>query len=242
MYRIAICDDEAAELDKTERMLSRYGGSHPKIDFVVDRFESVDELLYLAGEKGYMPDLLLMDIYMPEKLGTEAARELRCMGNESRIIFLTISKEHALDAFGVNAAQYLVKPVEESVLFSVLDRFLKEVEEERRKFILLRVNGRIQRISLNDIVYCEAQGKIQSLCLSDGTVHKLRMTITEIFELLCVYTEFVRVGVAYIMNLAYVENINGQEVCLCGGKRIYLPRGAYRGLKERYFRYYCEGE
>ena len=238
MYHIALCDDEAVELDKTEQMLNEYQKRHAGVSFLTERFERADELLHLIREESYVPDLLLMDIYMPEKMGIEAAKELRDMGNRSMLVFLTMSKEHALEAFRVDAAQYLVKPVTEQMLFSLLDKFF-EGEEERKKYLVLRIEGRISRVAVGDIMYCEAQGRTQCLHLADGTQHVLRMTITEIYEMLAKYEEFVRVGAAYIMNLDHVENLNAQDICVSSGKRVYLPRGAYKALKEQYFQYYC---
>ena len=224
MYLIALCDDELTELNKTKLMLENYTKEHPEIDFTITCFQSADDLIYKIGEK----------------MGIKAAQELRDMGSQSKIIFLTMSKEHALDAFGVDAVQYLVKPVSEKILFSVLDRFLGEVEEERKKYILLRVDGRIQRVPLNNIMYCEARGKLQCIYLVDGTQCLLRMTMAEIYEMLSLYREFIRVGIAYIVNLEYIDNLNAEDICLNTGKKIYLPRGAYKALKEQYFRYYCE--
>ncbi len=240
MYLIALCDDEAGELDKTERMLRSYQRKHHRLELVIERFESASELLYMVKEEKYIPDLVLLDIYMPEKLGIEVARELNSIGSGGKIIFLTNSREHALDAFGVYAVQYLVKPVSKDTLFSVLDRFLKEIDEERKRYILLRIEGRIQRVTVNDIAYCEAHGKAQCMYLVQGTQLLLRMTMAEIYQMLSGYQEFVRVGISYIVNLEYMDSLNAQEICMSTGKKIYLPRGAYKTLKEQYFGYYCE--
>ncbi|MDE6219842.1 MAG: LytTR family DNA-binding domain-containing protein [Lachnospiraceae bacterium] len=240
MYLIALCDDEAAELDKTEQMLRNYEERHTKAAFAIERFERADELLNQVRANNYLPDFILMDIYMPEKLGIEAAHDLRDMGSGGKIIFLTTSREHALDAFGVEASQYLVKPVSEKILFPVLDKLLGDMEAARRKYLLLRIDGKIQRVAVSDIVYCEAQGKSQHLYLSNGTQYGLRRTMAEIYEMLACYREFSRVGVAYIVNLEHVDSINAQEVEMDNGKKIYLPRGSYQPLRERYFSYYCE--
>ncbi len=242
MYLIALCDDETEELNKTEQMLNSYKREHPEINFKTEHFGSADELLHMVRNENYVPDLMLMDIYMPEKPGIEAAKELRDMGNGSRIVFLTTSREHALEAFGVNAAQYLVKPVTEEILFPILDRIFGEVEEDRRKYLILRIDGKMQRVALNNIVYFEAQRKNQCLQFADGSSCLLHMTLTEIYDMLSGYQEFVRVGVAYIMNLEHVDSMNAQEIFLSIGKNIPLPRGAYKTLKEQYFRYYCEGK
>lgn len=240
MYQIALCDDETAELHETERMLKKYEERHSEAEFVINCFERADELLDRVREKNYIPDLMLMDIYMPEKLGIDAAHELRDMGSKGRIIFLTRSREHALDAFGVEASQYLVKPISEKMLFSVLDKLLGDMQDASRKSLLLRIEGRIQRVAVNDIVYCEAQGKIQYVYLSNGTQYGLRRTMAEIYEMLACYRQFSRVGVAYIVNLEHVDSLNAQEVEMDNGKKIYLPRGSYQPLRERYFSYYCE--
>ncbi len=245
MYLIALCDDELAELEKTEKLLSDYEKEHPGLDFVTRRFENADELLYLVREENYEPDLILMDIYMPNKnkntcpLGIEAAKELRSMNYKGKLVFLTTSKEYALEAFDVNALQYMVKPVSEEKLFSVLNSLLEDIEEERKKYILLRIDGKLMRVSLNDIVYCEAQGKTQCMYLENGTQCILRMTMTEIYEQLSHYQEFVRIGVAFIVNLGYIDSLNAKEIHMDNGTRIYLPRGTYKSLREQYFSYYC---
>ena len=159
MYQIALCDDKTEELDKIENMLGSYRQQHAGCDFLMERFSSADELLFRVKEKKYVPDVLFIDIYMPGKLGIEAAKELRNMGNECHIVFLTISKEYALEAFGVEAAQYLIKPVSCEEIFRILDRLIKEMKEKEKEkqYLLLKVEGIIKRIALNNIIYCEAQ-------------------------------------------------------------------------------------
>lgn len=245
MYLIALCDDETAELDKIGKLLSVYEKEHLVPEFIVECFENTDELIYMIREESYMPDLIFMDIYMPDKegnsypLGIEAAKALRNMNYEGKIVFLTTSREYALEAFDVDALQYIVKPVSEEKLFSVLSGLFKEIEEERKKYILLRIEGRLVRVDLNDIVYCEAQGKVQCLHLADGTQYILRMTMTAICEQLSQYQEFVRIGIAFIVNLGYIGSLNAKEICMDNGMKVYLPRGTYKGLREQYFNYFC---
>lgn len=247
-YLIALCDDETAELDKTEKLLSTYEKKRPELDFMIECFESAGELLYMVEERNYVPDLIFMDIFMPGQegesgcLGMEAAKRLRDMGNKAKLVFLTTSKEYALEAFDVDASQYLLKPIAEDKITAVLDKFLVETEEERKKYILLKIEGRIARVPIKDIVYCEAQRKTQHVYLADGGEYALRMTMTELYEMLSGYQEFVRIGAAFIVNLDYIDSLNAQDIYLTIGKRIYLPRGAYRNLREMYFRYYCGEE
>lgn len=242
MYRIALCDDELGELDKAEQLLVSYQKQHTGYHFSIERFVDVEKLLFVMRQNEYMPDILFMDIYMPGKLGIDAAKELRRMGNQCLIVFLTTSKEYALEAFRVDAAQYLVKPVLEKEFFAVFDKLLGNLDREQKKYLTLRIDNRIHRIAVHDILYCEAQKKCQCIYLTDGTKHLLRMTMTKLYEMLYVYSEFTKVGIGYIVNLGHVESLNAREMNMDNGQRIYLPRGSYQSLRERYFDYYCEEE
>lgn len=245
-YLIALCDDVAAELDKTEKLLGVYEQNHPEVDFIIEQFENAEELLYRIEDRDYEPDLIFMDIFMPgEKgkqvsCGMEAAKKLRGMGSRAGLFFLTTSREYALEAFEVNASQYLLKPVTQERLSAVLDSFLEREGEERKRYILLKLDGRLVKVSVNDIVYCEAQGKTQCLHLVDGGVYQLRATLGELCGQLSAFQEFVRVGAAFVVNLEYVDSLGTQDIMLTGGGKIYLPRGAYKGLRERFFNYYCK--
>lgn len=242
MYHIAICDDEAEGLNRTENILNRYCRQQGAVDFSVAQFDNAEKMLRRIREEEYSPDLLFMDIYMPGKNGMEVARELREMGNECRLVFLTASKEFALEAFRVDAFQYLVKPASEKDIFRVLDRFVKETAEEE-KYLLFKAEGSIRKIAVKDIVYCEAQKRRQYIYLTDGTQIQQSMTMAKIYEMLAAYQEFVKVGVSYVVNLKYIVSLNAQELQMEDGKKIYLPRGAYQGLREQYFNYYfCEEE
>lgn len=241
MFLIALLDDEISDLKKTEQMLGHYEKAHPETEVSIQCYSDGAQLIRQVEEGNYTPDILFLDIYMPEKTGIEIARELRELESDTRIVFLTTSKEHALEAYGVDAAQYLVKPVSEERLFPILDRYLGELKENRR-YILLRREGRICRVKVNDIVYCEAQGKLQCIHFADGSHFLLRITMTEIYEMLSPYREFVRVGVAYIINLEHIESLSRKELSMDNGKVIYLPRGSYQPLREKYFTFYCGEE
>ena len=245
-YLTALCDDETAELNKTEKILNDYEQEHPEVDFIIERFESADELIYMIEDKKYAPDLIIMDIYMPgpggisDSLGMEAAKKLRDMGSKARLFFLTTSREFALEAFDVEAFQYLLKPISQERLFGALDKFLDGEEEERKRYILLKKEGRFVKVAVNSIVYCEAQGKTQCLYFADGGEYRQCMTMMKLYELLSPYQEFVKIGAAFIVNLEFVDSLSARDICLMGGRKIYLPRGAYKGLREQYFNYFCK--
>ncbi len=118
-------------------------------------------------------------------------------------------------------------------------RFLEEIEEDRRRYILMRIEGMVQRIAVDDIVYCEAQGKTQCIHFANGTQCMLRITMAKIVEMLSPYTEFMRVGIAYLVNMEHIEYVSKVEIQMDTGKKIYPPRGSYQMVREKYFAYYC---
>ncbi len=238
MYQIAICDDESVELALLDSLLDTYRAEHAGSEFTVTRFESADELLCMVDEGEYAPDILFIDIYMPQKNGIEVSKQLRRMGSRCRIVFVTASADYALEAFSVDAVQYIVKPVLEDRLERILDRLLEELGKELKKFLMMQTDDGARRVSVQAIVCCEAQRKFQYMYLTDGGRLMLHMTMAGLEELLCAFPEFVRIGNSYIVNLEHIESLNRQELWTDGGKKIYLPRGAYQPLIEKYFAYY----
>ena len=108
MLKIAICDDEKEFRDAAEKMLNLYMAD-TEVQCEIDVFVVSSELID-ATEKGTIYDIYLLDIYMPGVTGMSIATELRSRGVKSPIIFLTSSTDHALEAFGVDATHYLLKP------------------------------------------------------------------------------------------------------------------------------------
>ena len=241
MYQIAICDDEALERDKVEQMLKDYHALYADREFLIRQFTNSEDVFLQITTKNYQPDLILMDIYMPGSSGIETARKLRDIGNTCRIVFMTSSQEHALDAFGVDAFSYLVKPVSEKTLFPAIDKVIKDIENNQPQYIIFQaVDYCVRRVALNDIIYCEAQRKKQYVCLKENESVYLQMTMIKLFELLCSYKRFVKVGASYIVNMEHIERIDTRILLLDNGKEIYLPRGSYKELRQQYFDYYME--
>lgn len=239
MYRIALCDDEQTEVIKNKEMLSSYKKEHPELDFEIGTFENAEKLLAKIQE-GYMPDIILMDIYMDGKTGIEAAGEIREMGNRSRIFFLTTSEEYAVEAFRLEAAQYLVKPVSQERLFPLLDKQIEALDGEKQKYVALEVGNKTFRVMVRDIVYCEAQGKRQYLHMTKGTHFSIRMSMAKLEELFMPYEEIVRIGKGYIINMDHVDGLDSHAVQMDNGQQLYLPRGAYQSLRKQYIAYYTE--
>jgi len=117
VLKIAICDDEKVFRDAAERMLKLYM-EDKGVSYQVDTFGIPSDLVD-ATEEGTIYDIYLLDIYMPGITGMSIATELRSRGVKSPVIFLTSSTDHALEAFGVDATHYLLKPYKKTIFMWV---------------------------------------------------------------------------------------------------------------------------
>lgn len=239
MLRIAVCDDEQLYLHEMMQLLSEYRQSGALGDFSVSCFAAPSELLD-SLEKGSNYGLYLLDIYLPGITGIAVAQQLRSAGVEAPIIFLTTSREHALEAFGVGASQYLLKPFERQALFSALDATAAAALAERRQHLLIKVDGEVCSIAVRNILYTQSDKNRQVLHLAGGRELAVRMTVGELFQLLAASNAFVRCGSSYILNLAKLKRLSPKYAILSDGTEISIPRGAYPEIKTSYYGFYSE--
>ncbi len=239
MYLIALCDDEERELDRIENFLASYQDKKQEVKYKTDRFFSAEALLRRVRDEGYMPDILLLDIFMSGKNGIEAAEEVRRLGLDMPIVFLTTSKEYALSAYGVDAVQYLVKPLDDKRFFHAMDSVMRQIDKSRNNQIVVKVAGGIRQIQPNDIVYCESQKNYQMLCLTDGE-YKVRMTAGNLWEILEEFCRFGRCGRSYILNMDHIVSMEREKIMMDNGHTIYIPRNKAAEFKKVYFAYYFD--
>ncbi|KXL52935.1 transcriptional regulatory protein YpdB [Anaerotignum neopropionicum] len=237
MIRIAICDDELLEIDRARSCLEAYMQNHPQYEITINSFSAPLELLTYVAEHGGF-DILLLDIYMAGMLGTDVARELRQLGDNSEFIFITTSRDHAIEAFEVEAAQYLVKPYAEEGIFAALDKIIQRIDRERRVIVILKTSEGITRLALRDVVFTETgRNNYQIVHTIQGKKMEVRMTASELFELLSQNKFFVRCGVSLNLNLKYIRQISKNTITFDTGESITYPYRSYQKLKEEFLRF-----
>ena len=123
-----IVDDEAPARAELRFLLERVGGVS-----VVGEAASVKEALALAGHLDY--DIVFCDISMPELTGIDAARELQAWPNRPLVVFVTAHQDYAVQAFSVDAFDYLLKPVSEERLAQTVDRLRSALRKQPERTI-----------------------------------------------------------------------------------------------------------
>ena len=238
MISIAICDDELQQLERANSLLKQYAFIHPHYEIRISTFSAPLELLCFVSEnRGF--DVLLLDVYMPGILGTEVARELRDLGDNCQIIFLTTSRDHAIDAFSLNAAHYLVKPYSEKEFFSAIEKVIENHTKKDEAYITVKSTEGISRVDLNKIVYAETENHFQRLNMVDGRTIYVRKSSAEFFELLDNVPRFYKCGNTYIINMDYIVELSSKIVAFSTGSKIPILSRRYTEFKKIYMDYIC---
>jgi two-component system, LytTR family, response regulator len=122
--RAVLVDDEQLARDELRYLLGQVGG----IDVIGQAGNGAEALDVIARLE---PDLVLLDVQMPGLTGFEVARRMLDGGPGAHIIFVTAFDQHAIEAFEVNAVDYLLKPVEPGRLAVAVQRARRRVSADR---------------------------------------------------------------------------------------------------------------
>lgn len=236
--QIAVCDDVQKELERIREALDTYSKAHPELYFDIDEYVTPIDILN-AVEKGKVYDIALLDICMPGILGTDVAEEMLAKSPDMGIIFLTTSDEYAVEAFAMNATHYLLKPFSQEQFNAALDRAVKKTEEQDL-LSLACVDG-TYRVCISEIVSIESQSHYLLIKLSSGEILRLRMKLSQMFEELQKYPEFIKVGASYVANLTFVRRISGNTLEMLSGAKIPVPRRSSEEVQKTYMEF-CRKE
>ena len=240
MLHIALCDDDAQYLSGTGKMLDHYIAERPALSAKVSAFSSAIELINRVEDRGGF-DLYILDIIMPEKNGIEAGLDLRRLGCDGAIVYLTTSPDYAVDSYLSRAANYLLKPVTEDRLFSALDRAVDQINRRKAAGVTIRTRENDVRVPFDDIVYMELVGRTVCYSLRGGK-RLYSVTITGSFQdavgIILADGRFALCGSSYAVNLFFVTAVGKSEITLADGKKMPLPRHFAGAVKKRWVNYW----
>ena len=153
MLQIAIVDDEEQAADSLRQMLERYDAEH-RCAFTIHYYKNA--IVFLTN---YQPvfDLVFFDIQMPHMDGLEAARQLREKDSETMLVFVTNMANLAVKGYQVQAFEFLVKPLDYSLLSIKLGRMLEALTTRRRDKLIISSEGSQICLPSCEIYYVEVQ-------------------------------------------------------------------------------------
>ena len=170
------------------------------------------------------PDLMFLDIKMPKLNGIEVAKRLAKEPHVPYIVFITAYEEYALEAFEVNAVDYILKPVCEERLKKGLDRIFERIGNENKDYFMrlnkliddLNIsesmniisvyhNGKLIPLEHKDIIYATVEDK-NTVIVSTKGKYSINCTLSELNKKLN-SLHFFRSHKSYLINLDMIESI-----------------------------------
>jgi two-component system, LytTR family, response regulator len=216
--RTLIVDDEPAARARIGRLLQQ----DPEIELVG---ECRNGLEAVEAVHKHRPDLLFIDVEMPQMNGFEVVKKL----NGDRVpfvVFVTAHDQYALRAFDVNAVDYLLKPYDDERFMTSLNKAKKHIDmrtnsqltgklmdlmrehmhakSEFTETFVIKEKGREYRVPVDEIIYLRAEGNYLHLQLKDRH-HLYRMTMNAV-ETELDPTRFLRIHRSYIVHNAHVRS------------------------------------
>lgn len=220
--RIAIVDDmddDRSRLSKDVRIILEQEGC------------ACDVLLYESGEAFIADssrnavDIAFLDVRMGGMDGIELATSLRDANTSLVIVFVTSSREYALDAFPTHPFDYLVKPYTQERLATVLKDILASLRMRRkRKTIQVDVPYGNMNVPVDRVVFIEARSHSSVLVLEGGKEIRSTMSFAQVNALISNEPQFLLINRGVIVNMDHVVSVEGASVVMEGGLRLPLRK------------------
>ena len=222
-YKCMIVDDEPLAINVLESYISVV----PNLELAATCTNALEALKVIQTKK---IDILFLDIQMPQLTGTEFLRSIR---KPPRVIFTTAFKDYALEAFELEAVDYLLKPVS-------LERFIKAIhkidnkteplettgQEDNTKqgqpFLYFRVDRKMVRVLLEEIIYIESLKDYIKIVRERNAPLVVKQSISSLEEMLPRH-QFLRMHRSYIIAVAKVNSFT-QEYIELNGNEIPVGR------------------
>lgn len=213
MLKTLIADDES----HARKLIVALLANEPDVQLLA---ESADGVNALACIRELEPDLVFMDIKMPGLSGLQVSRLLQAE-HPPYIIFTTAYAEHALDAFAVDAVDYLLKPIDD-------ERFRQALAKARNRLtqsavaasanvpasisnrIAIKDGLRLHFFKTADIAYVKADGNYLHIHATDGKQTLIRGRLRDLEQQLGA-AHFVRISRSVLLNLEQVVEMKPQQ-------------------------------
>ena len=159
--KVLVVDDEALARMRMRTLLADCG--MPDIEWSGEASNAVEAIEWLRRDRF---DLVLLDVHMPGLDGMALARAIQAQPLAPAIVFVTAHAEHAVQAFELEVADYLTKPVRRERLQMALQKVARAVQSTREAtavkspdVVLIQDRGRTERVPLSEVLYFKAELK-----------------------------------------------------------------------------------
>lgn len=232
MYKVAVCDDTKDQRVQVAELTRRFF-ENKRLRAHIDIYENGTGLL----ESGKEYDLCLLDVLMPGMSGIDAAEALAGKEGSPVVVFITSSLEAAVEGYRVEAAGFILKPVEEENFKATMER----VVERRlgvKSAVLSVVHNRVNvELPLDRVAWFENRLHRVFVTLADGEVLSIHHKLSQLQHILEEHSRFLRCHQSYLVNLGFVEKLEESCFHMKDGQIIPISRNFYKQSKNAYYHY-----
>lgn len=198
--RALVVDDEAPARDELRYLLS----AHPEVEVVGEAGSALEAIKLAAGVRY---DVLFLDVQMPGLTGLQVARLIRERLEAPELVFVTAHQQYAVEAFSVEAFDYLLKPVDPERLARVVQRLAERRRAEDPSLGKLPVvsAGATTLIDLDLVCYAQADGDYSRVHTFDRAY--LCTSSLRVLEETLPPSRFLRIHRSHLVNLAKVARV-----------------------------------
>ena len=214
--RVALVDDHEDSRDVLQELLSE----HTDIE-VVAAAENAESALRCILK--HLPDVVFLDVEMPDKSGLDVLDELKRNGFTPNIIFTTGYHDYAIQAVRERAFDYLLKPIDMDELAQCLTRL--RISMKRNNNAEVRLMGQASAdpprlrfatrsgfvlVDPDEVVYCRADGNFTEIYYGQEEKEILSIQMGKIEPVLC-DSSLKRIGRSYIINTRYIKEVDRKK-------------------------------
>lgn len=208
--RIAVIDDEKEIRETLCGYISQFS-EESGLKIEISSFMCGDALL-----ENYQQvwDILMFDIDMPGTNGMETAKQIRKKDSNVVILFVTNVAQYAIEGYGVDAVDYILKPISYYEFSMKFHRAVARAAHTGERAVMVDTVEGTRRIRINEILYIEIMAHYIYVH-TPNRVFKVRGNMKEWEEELKPFG-FCRVHKSYLVNMKKIESIQGKELTVCG--------------------------
>lgn len=212
-------DDSSIQLT----LLKNYIHKTPNLELLATFLNPIEAYHFLQKNS---IDILLLDIDMPEMSGLDLLKMLK---KQPATILITSKTEFALQAFELDAIDYIVKPpeyprflkaIQKAIQFIETDEKKNENNEENSSEIFVKVSGKLIRLPINEILFIEALSDYVLIHTEDKQQYVVYATMKYFEAKLSAYKHFKRIHRSYIVNMQKVKSIDESQNVLIEEKTL----------------------
>ncbi len=239
--KVAVCDDCRENLNELDHMIRKYFKQKSDDTSEVADFTSATELIKKIKEEAF--DVYFLDIIMPEHDGMEIGRIIRQSNPYAIIIYVTVSRDFAFEAFGVRAFHYLQKPVEFEKVSETMDMVEDLCRNKYDKKVCIHTKEGLVNVNMADIVYVENIARCAVYMMRDGKqVASVcnRSSFEKSVGVLNGQSGFIQPHKSYFVNMYYIRSFGVRNLTMEDGAQIAISRKRFVETKKKYLDFLSE--